>query len=336
MAFPSRIGGGLALCVAMALAATALGSIEHALAGRAWLEPLVLAILLGAVVRTAWTPDVRWQPGIDFSAKQVLEVAIVLLGLTLDVPLLLRAGPLLAAGIVLAVVAALGVGYLLGRTLGLRTPLALLVAVGNAICGNSAIAAVAPVIGADPDDVASSIAFTAVLGVAVVLTLPYLMGPLALSAYQYGVLAGLTVYAVPQVLAATLPVSALSGQVGTLVKLTRVLMLGPIVLGLSVAMRRRGATPRGRVALGRLVPWFIVGFLLLAAVRATGVVSGAVVDGARWTSGSLTIVAMAALGLGVDVRVLRRVGGAVTATSLGALLLLLGISLALVKGLGIG
>jgi uncharacterized integral membrane protein (TIGR00698 family) len=320
----------------MALAATALGSIEHALAGRAWLEPLVLAILLGAVVRTAWTPDVRWQPGIDFSAKQVLEVAIVLLGLTLDVPLLLRAGPLLAAGIVLAVVAALGVGYLLGRTLGLRTPLALLVAVGNAICGNSAIAAVAPVIGADPDDVASSIAFTAVLGVAVVLTLPYLMGPLALSAYQYGVLAGLTVYAVPQVLAATLPVSALSGQVGTLVKLTRVLMLGPIVLGLSVAMRRRGATPRGRVALGRLVPWFIVGFLLLAAVRATGVVSGAVVDGARWTSGSLTIVAMAALGLGVDVRVLRRVGGAVTATSLGALLLLLGISLALVKGLGIG
>ena len=327
---------GTALCVAIALAATALGGVEHALAGRAWIEPLVLAILIGVAMRTAWTPGARWTPGIDFSAKQVLEVAIVLLGLTLNLPLLLRAGPLLAAGIVIAVFLALGVGYLLGRTLGLRGRLALLVAVGNAICGNSAIAAVAPVIGAEPDDVASSIAFTAVLGVAVVLVLPHLMGPLGLSHYQYGVLAGLTVYAVPQVLAATLPVSALSGQVGTLVKLTRVLMLGPIVLGLSVAMRRRGATPRGGVAMGGLVPWFIVGFLLLAAVRATGVVPEPAVASARWISGTLTVVAMAALGLGVDVRVLGRVGGSVTATAFGSLLLLLGISLLLLRGLHIG
>lgn len=326
---------GIALCALIAVAATAAGSVEHALAGRAWIEPLVLAILIGAAVRTAWTPDARWKPGIDYSAKQVLEVAIVLLGLTLDVPLLLRAGPLLAAGIVVAVLAALGVGYLLGRTLGLRARLAMLVAVGNAICGNSAIAAVAPVIGAEPDDIASSIAFTAVLGVAVVLTLPYLMVPLGLSDYQYGVVAGLTVYAVPQVLAATLPVSALSGQVGTLVKLTRVLMLGPIVLGLSLAMRRRGVTPRGRVAIGRLVPWFIVGFLLLAAVRATGVVPTPLVGAARSVSATLTVVAMAALGLGVDVRVLGRVGKSVTATALGALTLLLLISVALVRGLGI-
>ena len=336
MAFLTRILGGVALSAAIALAATAAGTLEHALAGRAWSEPLVLAILIGTAVRTAWTPDARWKPGIDFSAKQVLEVAIVLLGLTLNVPLLLRAGPLLAAGIVVAVLSALAVGFLLGRMLGLRTRLALLVAVGNAICGNSAIAAVAPVIGAEPDDVASSIAFTAVLGVAVVLTLPYLMGPLGLSEYQYGVVAGLTVYAVPQVLAATLPVSVLSGQVGTLVKLTRVLMLGPIVLGLSVAMRRRGVARRGGVAFGRFVPWFIVGFLLLAALRATGVVPDAVVEAARWVSGSLTIVAMAALGLGVDVRVLGRVGGSVTATALGSLLLLLGISLLLLRGLHIG
>ena len=327
---------GLLLAAAIALVASLLGRLEHALAGRAWIEPLVLAILIGAAVRTAWTPGARWKPGIDFAAKQVLEVAIVLLGLTLNLPLLLRAGPLLVAGIVVAVAAALGIGYLLGRTLGLRSRLALLVAVGNAICGNSAIAAVAPVIGADPDDVASSIAFTAVLGVVVVLLLPALMGPLALTDYQYGMVAGLTVYAVPQVLAATLPVSLLSGQVGTLVKLTRVLMLGPIVLGLSLAMRRRDATSRRDVALGRLVPWFIVGFLLLAGLRATGVVPETLVQLAGRASSALTIIAMAALGLGVDVRVLGRVGGAVTATAVGALVLLLGISIALVRLLGIG
>ena len=338
MRLPSaaRLAPGAALCVAVALAATAAGRAEHALAGRAWIEPLVLAILIGAAVRTAWTPDARWTPGIDFAAKQVLEVAIVLLGLTLDLPLLLRAGPLLAAGIVVAVCAALGVGYLLGRAFGLRRRLALLVAVGNAICGNSAIAAVAPVIGAEPDDVASSIAFTAVLGVAVVLMLPSLVEPLGLTDYQYGVVAGLTVYAVPQVLAATLPVSTLSGQVGTLVKLTRVLMLGPIVLGLSLAMRRRGTTPIREVAVLRFVPWFIGGFLLLAGIRATGLVPELLVAWAGGISAALTVVAMAALGLGVDVRVLGRVGGAVTATAVGALVLLLAISVALVRGLGVG
>jgi uncharacterized integral membrane protein (TIGR00698 family) len=332
----SRLVPGVALCATIALAAIAGGSFEHAVAGRAWIEPLVLAILFGAAIRTAWTPGPRWKPGVDLSAKQVLEVAIVLLGITLDIPLLLRAGPALAAGIVLAVVAALAVGYGLGVTLGLRRKLATLVAVGNAICGNSAIAAVAPVIGAEPDDVASSIAFTAVLGVIVVLALPQLKPVVGLSDYQYGVVAGLTVYAVPQVLAATLPVSMLSGQVGTLVKLTRVLMLGPIVLGLSVAMRRRGLGTRASVKLGRLVPWFIIGFLLLAAVRATGVVPAMLVDWARTISGALTVVAMAALGLGVDVRVLGRVGGRVTATAMGGLVLLLGISLLLVRGLHIG
>src|SRR3954471_13772837 len=130
MTFPSRFLRGLVLCVAIAVAATLGGSLEHALAGRAWIEPLVLAILIGAAVRTAWTPGPRWKPGIDFSAKQVLEVAIVLLGVTLDVPLLVRAGPALGAGIVLAVVAALAVGYGLGVALGLRRKLATLVAVG--------------------------------------------------------------------------------------------------------------------------------------------------------------------------------------------------------------
>jgi uncharacterized integral membrane protein (TIGR00698 family) len=128
----------------------------------------------------------------------------------------------------------------------------ILIACGNSICGNSAIVAVAPIIGATSDEVASSIAFTAVLGVVVVLTLPLLVPILELSLTQYGVLAGLTVYAVPQVLAATLPIGALSNQVGTVVKLVRVLMLGPVVLGLSLLTRRarRDAddAPRGKMA----------------------------------------------------------------------------------------
>ena len=143
--------------------------------------------------------------GVKFTATQVLEVAVFLLGASVDLPLLLRAGPALALGIVLLVVLGITLSYGIGRAVGLPHKLAVLVACGNSICGNSAIAAIAPVIRADKEHVASSIAFTAILGVVVVIGLPFLMHPLHLSFYQYGVLAGLTVYSVPQVLAAAFP-----------------------------------------------------------------------------------------------------------------------------------
>ncbi len=146
--------------------------------------------------------------------------------------------------------------------------MAVLVACGNSICGNSAIAAVAPVIGADGEDVAASIAFTAVLGVVVVLSLPLACPLLHLSGLQYGALAGLTVYAVPQVLAAAAPLGAVAVQIGTLVKLVRVLMLGPVVLGpvaadpaharrdrrARAARHRRRPPAPGRLPLHKLVP----------------------------------------------------------------------------------
>src|SRR6185295_12965508 len=123
-------------------------------------------------------------PGVRFVAKDVLEVAVCLLGATMDVPRLFASGPALAIGIVALVCAALMVGVLVGRSAGLSPRLSILVACGNAICGNSAIAAVAPVIGAEREDVAASIALTAVLGVGVVLGLPLLIKPLGYTNYQ--------------------------------------------------------------------------------------------------------------------------------------------------------
>ncbi|ACA18890.1 conserved hypothetical protein [Methylobacterium sp. 4-46] len=344
-----RVMPGLALCLAVAAASVGLERVEARLFGRAWLEALVLAILIGTALRTAWAPPARWRPGIAFSAKTLLEIAVVLLGASLSADAILAAGPGLLVGIAAVVAAAIALGYGLGRALGLPRRMAVLVACGNAICGNSAIAAVAPVIGADGEEVAASIAFTAVLGVLVVLGLPLLVPLLHLSATQYGVLAGLTVYAVPQVLAATAPVAALSAQVGTLVKLVRVLMLGPVVLGLSLAARRlpeetdeaapRGAAgdrpARARVALHHLVPWFILAFLAMAALRSLGLVPraalGPIADGAT----ILTVVSMAALGLGVDVRVVAKAGPRVTLAVTLSLLGLGLVGLGLIRLLGI-
>lgn len=344
MSLALRTLPGVAICVAVATAATSIQSLEQRITGELYLEALVIAIVLGTIIRTGWTPVPRLLPGIDFSAKILLEIAVVLLGTSISAGTVLALGPVLLVGIAAVVAIAIGSSYAICRVLRLPPKMALLIACGNSICGNSAIAAVAPVIGADGDDVASAIAFTAVLGVAMVIGLPLSVPILGLSLTQYGVLAGLTVYAVPQVLAATLPIGALSNQVGTVIKLVRVLMLGPVVLCVSLVTRRsRGQTganhetispnrpAHDRLSLHELVPWFIVGFLVLAGLRTIGVVPANALDPIRTTANILTTVAMAALGLSVDVRVIASAGTRVAAAVTLSLIVLGGFSLLLIR-----
>jgi uncharacterized integral membrane protein (TIGR00698 family) len=331
---------GTLLCLAITFAAMAIERTEALLFGRAWLEALVLAILLGTLVRTVWTPDARWQPGIRFSAKTVLEIAVVLLGASVSGATIVAAGPAFLLGIALVVGIAIGASYTIGRTLGLRPKLAMLVACGNSICGNSAIAAVAPVIGADSEDVAASIAFTAVLGVIVVIGLPMLALAAHIAPLPFGALAGLTVYAVPQVIAAAAPLGAAAVQIGTLTKLVRVLMLGPVCVALAFLaprLREAGDTADAivRPKLAQLVPWFILGFLGLVAARSLGLVPAAAVAPASHLATMLTIVSMAALGLGCDIRTVARAGGRVTAAVVLSLLMLGAVSWALIRLLGL-
>ncbi|SNB73307.1 conserved hypothetical integral membrane protein [Arboricoccus pini] len=332
-----RFVPGMLLCLVVAAVAWLAALGESALLGRAWLEWLVLAIILGAGLRTAWRPPRAFDPGIAFAAKRLLEIAVVLLGASLDAASLRQSGLALLLGIALVVFLALALGYGLGRLLGLPHRLAVLVAAGNAICGNSAIAAIAPVLGADGEEVTASIAFTAVLGVLVVLVLPPLMALLQLSQLQYGVLAGLTVYAVPQVLAATAPISALSVQIGTLVKLVRVLMLGPVILMIAcLAGSGKGmGAARRRPAGAKLLPWFILGFLGMAALRSLGLLPELARSGMALTATFLTILSMAALGLGVDMRTVVRSSPRVCLAAGGSLLLLGAISLGLIAALGL-
>lgn len=327
---------GTALCAGITAAAMLLQTVEQAALGRPYLESIVLAILLGTAVRSLWSPGPAWTRGIDFSAKTVLEIAVALLGASISVQVILQNGLGLFFGVAAVVATSIAASYVVGRGFGLTHRLSLLVACGNSICGNSAIAAVAPVIDADADDIASSIAFTAILGVVVVLGLPLLMPLLRLSPTQYGVLAGLTVYAVPQVLAATFPIGLLSAQTGTLVKLMRVLMLGPVVLLLSLgagrSQRAAGVIPAGRFRFrpSRFVPWFILGFIALAGLRSFGLVPSLALGPITQVANLFTVVAMAGLGLSVDVRLLGRVGGRVTAAAAVAILVLGGISFGLI------
>ena len=302
---------GVGLSLAVAATAWSYQAAEQALLGKAWLEALVLAILIGVSIRTITPLSPRFLPGVTFSGKRFLEVAIVLLGASVNATLMTTAGPILLLGVVGLVFVSIGFSFLVGRALGLTRAMALMVACGNSICGNSAIAAVAPVIDAKGDDVAAAIGFTAVFGVAGVLILPPLGSLLGLSPTSYGAFAGLTLYAVPQVLAAASPAGAQAVQMGALVKLVRVMTLGPVCLLLALARGERGA---GAAKTAHLAPWFILGFFGMAFLKICGFIPQAAVGPAGKAATLLTVISMAALGLGVDVRVIARAGPRIIAT----------------------
>jgi uncharacterized integral membrane protein (TIGR00698 family) len=328
------LGPGILLAAIIAVSAMLVENAERNLFGQPVVEGLVAAILIGMVVRNAVTLSPTIQPGASYAAKQLLEFGVLLLGLTVDLRQVLAAGAALLLAIGAGVVGGIAVSYSLGRLIGLPGKLAVLVAVGNSICGNSAIAAIAPIIRAEKKDVASSIALTAIVGVVVILTLPLLIPLAHLTLYQYGVVAGMSVYAVPQVIAAAYSVSQLSGQVATLVKLVRVLFLGPVAVGIGLIARRTGE----KATAGRqpaYVPWFIVGFIALALVRFSGLVPAPAVDAAQTTSRLLMVLAMGGLGLGVQFATLRQVGPRVLVAVIASLAFLVSLSLGLILGLRI-
>ncbi len=324
---------GLVLAALIALLAAGLQVAEVQVFGRAWFEALVLAILLGVAFHTIFGLHDRLRPGVHFSSKLLLEAAIVLLGASVSAAAIGKAGLPLVAAIAGVVFAAIAISYGIGRVIGLPHKLALLVACGNSICGNSAIVAAAPVIEAESEHVTASIAFTAALGILVVLFLPLFKLQLDMSERQYGVLAGLTVYAVPQVLAATAPVGLLSTQVGTLVKLIRVLLLGPVILLLGLAGGK--AAGASRPGLSRLVPWFIIGFIAMMALRSANLIPEAALPPIAAASTLLTLVSMAALGLMVDLRAVLASGGRVLTTGVLSLAVLIGASFLVLTGLHI-
>ncbi|HCJ73207.1 putative sulfate exporter family transporter [Ochrobactrum sp. Kaboul] len=323
-AFVREVFPGLALAGVVAGVAGAVEWIEIDQAGYAYVDGLVAAILAGTLLRTGFGLKPRFGPGVTFAAKTILEIAIVLLGGTVSTAAIFSLGVPLIVTVLAVVMLALVVSYGVGRLVGLNQKLALLVACGNSICGNSAIMAAAPVIDARSEDVASSIGFTAVLGMVVILLLPITVYLFGLSEWQYGVVAGLSVYAVPQVVAAAAPIGPLSAQIGTIVKLVRVLMLGPLVLAIGL---RYGQQGQARLPVTQFVPWFILGFGILLAARSSGLLPDALVGILQQASFTLTLVAMAGLGLSVDLRSVLASGGRVLTAGVVSILCLVALAI---------
>ncbi|WP_208441314.1 YeiH family protein [Bartonella raoultii] len=315
----NNFGPGILVCLLISALAYGLEVVEKQLFGQAWLESLVLAILLGSVTRSCFTMPTYFQKGINFCAKTLLEIAIVLLGASIRIHTVLATGWSLLASIVFVIFVTIILSFIIGRIFGLSKHLAMLVACGNAICGNSAIVAVAPVIKAKHEEIAASIAFTALLGILIILCLPFAHPLLNLSFNQYGVLAGMIVYAVPQVLAATASVSFASVQIATIVKLVRVLMLGPLIFALSLIYHR---SEQMHFRWHTLVPWFIIGFMMMMLVRSSNLIPDTALNPIKFIAQLFTVISMAALGLGVDIRSLKKAGWRVILASTCSIIIL--------------
>lgn len=241
------------------------------------LSPVLLALLLGMALRNLVPATAGLKPGADFVIRRVLLLGIVLLGASLDFHDLVRIGLGVLAGVVVLIVLVVLLARSLAPRLGLGRKLALLLGLGTAICGTSAIVAAAPVLECEEREVAVSVATVNLLGVTAMLAFPALAAVLALSPEIYGLWCGLAIHATPQVLAAGFAHPGdgqTAGEVATIVKLVRISMLGPAVLvvgALYARHRRRETAYVGRrVDYKGLVPGFLLLFLLAAFLRTTG------------------------------------------------------------------
>jgi uncharacterized integral membrane protein (TIGR00698 family) len=250
-------------------------------------------------------------------------VGITLLGARLTLGQLLATGAGSVVAIVVVVAIALVLGTLLARRLGLVPPLSALVTVGMAICGNSAILALSPIIGARHRDTAYAVSTITIFGLIGVLVLPVIGRVLGMPDLAFGTWAGLAVNDTAQVVATGYAFSPAAGDVATVVKLTRNLAILPVLLGATwlVARSRRAdddtaaAPPASRLTLvSRAVPWFVIGFVIVAALRSVGLldarlpVGGTLADLSSLLASLLILVALAGVGLATDVRSLTAVG----------------------------
>ena len=289
------------------------------------LGPLVVALILGAgLATTRWARRRRLAeaPGVRFVARDVLRFGIVLLGARLDVRVLLELGPWALVGSLLGVAVAFGAVELTGRAVRLPVELRRAIAIGTAICGASAIAAALPLLRARAEHASLAIATISVVGTLGVLGFAGWNALLGAPPPVAGMLAGATLQEVGHVVAAGDALGAEAADLALLVKLSRVVLLAPTLLILGLATRRQRADAGGAHA--PLVPGFVAGFLVVSALVSLGAIPTSVASLLATVGLIATAASMTAIGLGVDLRVLRSTGRAAVLLGIVGFAVLLG------------
>jgi uncharacterized integral membrane protein (TIGR00698 family) len=320
------------------------------------IDTILIAITLGVLLRNL-LPLPQWLgPGIKYSVVDLLPVAIVLLGVKLDFFDVLRISGKALAINVTCVAAAVALTMALCRWLAVGQKLGILIAVGTGICGGTAIAVTAPLIEADDNDTAFAVTTITLFGLLAIVVFPIVGTALALGQPEFGVWAGTSIHATPQVMAAGFAYGRAAGEVAVVVKLVRVLLLAPLAVGIGIwyarqKRRQQRAHVAPRTRLSTLFPPFILGFLLMALANTMHLLPDFTLHlekSVAWEEGPLRVdlaqlvtivssflvtVSMAGVGLGVDIRALAKTGRQGLVVGLFASCVLAVVSLGFIKAL---
>lgn len=316
--------------LAVALAAVLISYLVHLAVPPVPL--LTVCVLLGVLAAQvpALLPvlDGPLRPGLATAAKRCMRLGVVLLGLQLVLGDLLRLGaPTILTVLAVTAVAFAGT-YLIGRIARLPGHEPLLLAAGFAICGASAIGAMAAVTRSEPREQSRPVALVTLCGTLAIVVLPLVAGAAGMSVPAYGRWTGAGVHDVGQVVATAQEWGSAALAVAIVVKLLRVLLLGPLVAGTGLVLRLRGVTEGGRTA--PIVPLFVLGFAVAVAVRSLVPLPPAVLGAAQLLQTVLLGMALFGLGTGIRFRELAETGLRAAAAGLAAWALIAVAALAVV------
>ena len=299
---------GIAVCFAVA----GLSVLIEKLVPGDLLGASIIALFLGTIINSFFHP-VWIKPALKFTSKKILKLAIILLGASLSVNVILSVGKMTFFVMLFTFAMCFGGGYFVRKLFGLNWKLSNLISAGTGICGGSAVAAIAPVIDADDKDIAFAMSSTFLFDMVMVALYPIMGRLLGMNDMAYGIWAGTSVNDTASVVASGYAFSEAAGDFATMVKLTRTIAIIPTVLvfayiGTRMKQKELQATEGKKVNILKVIPWFIAGFLALAILNSIGWIPGEASAAMKAASKFLMVTALAAIGLGTSITDFKKAG----------------------------
>ena len=293
-----------------------------------WLESLlpihligsaVIAMFIGMVLNHFLRNTKVFASGLKFTSKKILKFAIILLGLSLNITTILNVGKMSLTVMIFTLLTCFGGGYFIGKALGLNWKLSNLISAGTGICGGSAIAAIAPTIDADDNDVAYAMSATFLFDMAMIVLFPIMGQAMGMTDQAFGIWAGTAVNDTSSVVATGYAFSEGAGDFATMVKLTRTLAIIPTVITFAfvqlrlkrkeaLANSKNGSELKVNFSIAKIFPWFILGFLAMSIAASVFPIPAAVVSGTKSASKFLMVCALAAIGLNTSFSSMKKAG----------------------------
>lgn len=279
----------------------------------------VIAMFIGMLLNHFIGSREILSPGVKFTSKKILKFAIILLGLSLNITTIMQVGKMSLTVMVFTLATCFGGGYFIGKALGLNWKLSNLISAGTGICGGSAIAAIAPTIDADDSDIAYAMSATFLFDMAMIVLFPIMGRAMGMSAEAFGIWAGTAVNDTSSVVATGYAFSEAAGDFATMVKLTRTLSIIPTVIVfalIQIRLKRKASLQNGtdqsdqkaNLSLGKIFPWFILGFLAMSMIASILSIPAEVVSATKTASKFLMVCALAAIGLNTSFASMKKAG----------------------------